>query len=46
MKDLQCSEKIEMKKYTLLSNKNVDIKFSGHDAFLEQPSSGMLKIDI
>ena len=25
-------------------NENVDIKFSAHDAFLEQPSSGTLKI--
>ena len=27
-------------------NKNVDIKFSAHDAFLELSSSGMLKIEI
>jgi hypothetical protein len=27
-------------------NKNVDIKFSAHDAFLEKPSSGTLKIEI
>jgi hypothetical protein len=26
-------------------NKNVDIKFSAHDAFLESPSSGTLKIE-
>ena len=26
--------------------KNVDIKFSAHDAFLEKPSSGTLKIEI
>jgi hypothetical protein len=26
-------------------NKNVDIKFSAHDAFLEEPSSGTLKIE-
>jgi hypothetical protein len=26
-------------------NKNVDIKFSAHDAFLELPSSGTLKIE-
>jgi len=25
-------------------NKNVDIKFSAHDAFLELPSSGTLKV--
>ena len=27
------------------SNKNVDIKFSAHDTFLEQPLSGALKIE-
>ena len=27
------------------SNKNVDVKFSAHDAFLELPSSGTLKIE-
>jgi len=27
-------------------NKNVDIKFSAHDAFLKQPSSGTLKAKI
>jgi len=27
-------------------NKNVDIKFSAHDAFLELPSSGTLKVKI
>ena len=26
-------------------NKNVDIKFSAHDAFLELPSSGMFKVE-
>ena len=26
-------------------NENVDIEFSAHDAFLEQPSSGTLKIE-
>jgi len=26
-------------------NKNVDIKISAHDAFLEKPSSGTLKIE-
>jgi hypothetical protein len=26
-------------------NKNVDIKFSAHDMFLEQPSSGTLEIE-
>jgi len=26
----------------VLDNKNVDIKFSAHDAFLEQPSSGII----
>ena len=26
-------------------NKNVDIKFSAHDAFLEKPSSGALNIE-
>ena len=29
----------------LRSNKNVDIKFSAHDAFLEYPLSGTFKID-
>ena len=27
-------------------NKNVDIKFSAHDAFLEYPSSGTLRVTI
>ena len=27
------------------TNKNIDIKFSAHYTFLEQPSSGMLNID-
>ena len=27
------------------NNKNVDIKLSAHDTFLEQPSSGTLKIE-
>ena len=27
------------------SNKNVDIKFSVHGAFLEEPSSGTLKVE-
>jgi len=27
------------------TNKNVDIKFSAQDAFLEYPSSGTLKIE-
>ena len=27
------------------SNKNVDIKLSGHDAFLESPSSGTFKVE-
>jgi len=26
-------------------NKNIDIKFSVHDTFLESPSSGMLKVE-
>ena len=26
-------------------NKNVDIKFSAHDMFLEQPSSNTLKVE-
>ena len=30
---------------SLMCNKNVDIKFSAHDAFLEWPSSGTLKIE-
>ena len=30
----------------LLCNKNVDIKFSAHDAFLEWPSSSTLNIEI
>jgi len=29
----------------MANNKNVDIKFSAHDALLEKPSSGTLKID-
>jgi len=28
-----------------LDNKNVDIKFSAHDEFLEYPSSDMLEIE-
>ena len=28
-----------------MHNKNVDIKFSAHDAFQELPSSGTLKIE-
>jgi len=32
--------------YHTSSNDNVDIKFSAHDAFLEQPLSGTLKIEI
>jgi hypothetical protein len=28
------------------SHKNVDIKFSGHNTFLEKPSSGTLNIEI
>ena len=28
-----------------LNNKNVDMKFSAHDAFLEQLSSGTLKVE-
>ena len=33
--------------FTFLGNdKNVDIKFSAHDAFLEKPSSGTLKTKI
>jgi hypothetical protein len=31
--------------YDTSSNNNVDIKFSAHDAFLEQPLSGTLKIE-
>ena len=34
------------KSMILTSNKNVDIKFSAHDAFLELPSSGTLKVKI
>ena len=30
----------------LTINKDVDIKLSAHDAFLEKPSSGTLKIEI
>ena len=33
-----------MKCHKTFINKNVDIKFSAHDAFLEKPSSGTLKI--
>jgi hypothetical protein len=29
----------------ILCTKNVDIKFSAHDTFLEKPSSGTLKIE-
>jgi len=29
----------------MYTNKNVDIKFSVHDTFLEWPSSGMLKME-
>jgi hypothetical protein len=32
--------------YDTSSNNNVDIKFSAHDASLEQPLSGTLKIGI
>ena len=31
--------------YFWLDNKNVDIKFNAHDASLEQPPPGMLKIE-
>jgi len=30
----------------LLKSKNVDIKFSAQNAFLEEPSSGTLNIEI
>jgi hypothetical protein len=33
------------KVHTLWENKNVDVKFSAHDTFLELPSSGTLKIE-
>ena len=36
----------EHKGYLINKNKNVDIKFSAHDALLEQPSSGTLKAKI
>ena len=39
----QCIERIW---YTMLYNKNVDIKFSAHDAFLGEPSSGTSKKEI
>ena len=32
-------------KVVAVLNKNVDIKFGAHDAFLEYPSSGTLKIE-
>jgi len=31
--------------FSLTKNKNVDIKFSAHDTFLEEPSLGTLKIE-
>ena len=33
-------------KTSYIYNKNVDIKFSAHDAFLENPSTGTLQIEI
>jgi hypothetical protein len=39
-------EKMDWRTLHMLdNNKTVDIKFSAHDAFLEQPSSGTLKIE-
>ena len=37
---------INKKKNVIVKNKNVDIKFSAYDWFLEQPSSGTLKIRV
>ena len=34
-----------MKCHKTFINKNVDIKFSAHDAFLEKPLSGTLEIE-
>jgi hypothetical protein len=44
--DTHMSLVVEMMKcHKAFINKNVDIKFSAHDAFLEKPSSGTLKVE-
>jgi hypothetical protein len=46
LRNLLCLEICLNKLFQQKRNKNVDIKFSAQDTFLEQPSSGTTKVKI